>query len=145
MAKSKSKGRGLGYHTIQRFVVTGCNKQKRVYTSVVDAMAFARRCSRDAAKRPDVLYGLPGAENRIATCAEKKCFTTTGKRILMRKLYEAEQRGPEATVFDETMRQRKRRGGGHVPAKARKKRAKKKRIAPWKKELMARVKARKNA
>jgi len=159
---AKKQGRSLGYMTLQRFVVLNCpqddnKKRKRgarpVYTSVVDAMIVARRCSRPneygVSRRIDVLYGLPGNEARIASCEERKCRTPGGQPILMRKLYDMEQRGPAATAFDETVRRRKHKGSAgsasdkrRVQAKARKTKAKKKTMPKWKSTLIARAKAR---
>lgn len=98
MARRRRKGlAGLGYHSIQRFTITGCTP-KRVYTSVVDVLLAAKHRSKRTSKTCKISHGLPGAETQIATCADRKCRTNSGKAISMRKLYEMEQGAkPEAS------------------------------------------------
>jgi hypothetical protein len=95
MAARRRRRKTLGYYDLRRFVVVGkSGKTKRVYTNVVDALSVARRCSKNAENKPcKVLHGLPGTEKLIATCEQRRCRTTGGKAISMRKLYEAEQQG----------------------------------------------------
>jgi hypothetical protein len=120
MARRRKKSRGLGYITIQRFVVDKC-MPKHVYTNVVDALLAAKSESRPRigkkgerlpGKTCRISYGLPGHEARIAECKEKRCKTPGGQAISMRKLYAAEQ-GARPEPLPDSKRGRKK---GRSPA-----------------------------
>lgn len=125
----KTRRRPLGYYDLRRFAVTGCT-EKRIYTSVVDALSAARHINKTSNKTCHVLHGMPGAEAKIASCAERRCRTPGGEAISMRKLYEAEQQG---SGYQPKKSSHGKRGKGerNVPAKIKSDRKRRGKAKNW--------------
>jgi len=69
------QGRLAQFRPPERYLVVGPrNRPRRLYSDFEDAIAFAKRCSREhpgAACR--VAQGWPGMERVIIECVKKKC------------------------------------------------------------------------
>lgn len=71
---SRKKRRQLADRNPERWVVVGRSGGKRVYTDFDDALAVAKRCSRNRAGKPcKLMHGFVGSEKVVAVCLANRC------------------------------------------------------------------------